>query len=135
VVTTTDDEREAFFVVRAIPREAVEVKRIALRDQQSYCGILLDDNNRKPIARLYFNGSKKAVGLSTMSSAKRSGWPSLTSKASTSSRQGSRLLWRTTPATRMALLSASSLSQEYVAPLVTKAPGRAANCPGVVISA
>jgi predicted type IV restriction endonuclease len=63
VVTTTDDEREAFYIVRAILRDAVEVKRVALRDQQSYCGILLDDNNRKPIARLYFSGTKKAVGL------------------------------------------------------------------------
>ena len=63
VVTTTDEEREAFFIVRAILRETVEVKRISLRDQQSYCGILLDDNNRKPLARLYFNGTKKAVGI------------------------------------------------------------------------
>jgi hypothetical protein len=63
VVVTTDDEREAFYIVRAILRETVEVRRIALRDQQSYCGILLDDNNRKPIARLYFNGAKKSVGI------------------------------------------------------------------------
>ena len=27
------------------------------------CGILLDDNNRKPICRLHFNGSKKYVTL------------------------------------------------------------------------
>ena len=32
-----------------------------MRDVQSYCGILLDDNNRKPICRLHFNGSKKFV--------------------------------------------------------------------------
>jgi hypothetical protein len=62
-VVTTNDEREAFYIVRAILREAVDVKRIAMRDQQSYCGILLDDNNRKPIARLYFTGTKKVVGL------------------------------------------------------------------------
>ncbi|HBL14512.1 MAG TPA: hypothetical protein DD379_24620 [Cyanobacteria bacterium UBA11162] len=31
------------------------------RDKISFCGILLDDNNRKPICRLYFNNpqSKK----------------------------------------------------------------------------
>ena len=34
-----------------------------MRDVQSYCGILLDDNNRKPICRLHFNGSKKYVTL------------------------------------------------------------------------
>lgn len=62
-VVTTDEEREAFFIVRAILREVLDVRRIALRDQQSYCGILLDDNNRKPVARLYFNGAKKIIGL------------------------------------------------------------------------
>lgn len=63
VVVTTDDEREAFYVIRAILREVVDVRRVAIRDQQSYCGILLDDNNRRPLCRLYFNGAKKAVGL------------------------------------------------------------------------
>lgn len=29
------------------------------RDAQSYFAILLDDNNRKTICRLYLNGSKK----------------------------------------------------------------------------
>lgn len=39
------------------------VKRVVMRDVQSYCGILLDDNNRKPVCRLYFNGPKKAIGF------------------------------------------------------------------------
>ncbi len=26
-----------------------------MRDAKSYCAILLDDNNRKPLARLHFN--------------------------------------------------------------------------------
>jgi predicted type IV restriction endonuclease len=34
-----------------------------MRDVQSYCGILLDDNNRKPLCRLYFNGARKSLGL------------------------------------------------------------------------
>src|SRR4051812_3190172 len=38
-------------------------KRVVMRDVQSYCGILLDDNNSKPICRLYFNSAKKAIGL------------------------------------------------------------------------
>ena len=32
-----------------------------MRDNQSYCGVLLDDNNRKPVCRLHFNGKKKQV--------------------------------------------------------------------------
>ena len=62
-IVTTDDEREAFHIVRAILREQVSVKRIVLRDVQSYCGILLDDNNRKPICRLHFNAGQKYLGL------------------------------------------------------------------------
>ena len=34
-----------------------------MRDAKSYCAILLDDNNRKPIARLHFNRAKKYVSL------------------------------------------------------------------------
>ncbi|MCI5136880.1 MAG: hypothetical protein D3922_00340 [Candidatus Electrothrix sp. AR1] len=34
-----------------------------MRDTKSYCGILLDDNNRKPICRLRFNHSQEYLGL------------------------------------------------------------------------
>jgi hypothetical protein len=35
-----------------------------MRDALSYCAILLDDNNRKPVCRLRFNNTQKlAVGL------------------------------------------------------------------------
>ncbi|WP_034283901.1 hypothetical protein [Aeromonas salmonicida] len=30
---------------------------------QSYFGILLDDNNRKPLCRLHFNAKQKYIGL------------------------------------------------------------------------
>ncbi|TNZ22942.1 restriction endonuclease, partial [Vibrio parahaemolyticus] len=33
------------------------------RDTQSYFGILLDDNNRKPLCRLWFNTKQKYIGL------------------------------------------------------------------------
>jgi hypothetical protein len=42
-------------LVKAILREVVDVSRIAHRDAQTYFAILFDDNNRKPIIRLYFN--------------------------------------------------------------------------------
>ena len=54
-VTTTEEEIEGFHVVKAILREILPASRIAFRDTQSYFGILLDDNNRKPICRLHFN--------------------------------------------------------------------------------
>jgi len=37
--------------------------RVVMRDTKSYCGILLDDNNRKPICRLRFNYSQKYLGI------------------------------------------------------------------------
>ena len=33
----------------------VDPKRVVIRDSKSYCAVLLDDNNRKTIARLHFN--------------------------------------------------------------------------------
>lgn len=42
-------------------REKLPANRIAYRDTISYFGILLDDNNRKPICRLHFNGAKKYI--------------------------------------------------------------------------
>lgn len=62
-VVTTEEEIEGFMIVKAIVRHAVDVKRVAIRDNQSYCGVLLDDNNRKPICRLHFNRSQKYLGI------------------------------------------------------------------------
>lgn len=56
---TSAEELEGFHIVRAILREVVSTKRVVMRDAQSYCAILLDDNNRKPICRLRFNNTEK----------------------------------------------------------------------------
>jgi hypothetical protein len=62
-VETTQDELEAFYIIRAILRSKVKVDRIVHRDAQSYFAILLDDNNRKPICRLYFTDKRKQIGI------------------------------------------------------------------------
>jgi hypothetical protein len=62
-VETTEEEIEGFLIVKAILRKYVDFHRIAMRDSKTYCGILLDDNNRKPICRLWFNRSQKYVGI------------------------------------------------------------------------
>lgn len=62
-VTTTPEELEGYFAVKAVLREVIPPERIFIRDCKTYCGILLDDNNRKPICRLWFNGSRKYLGL------------------------------------------------------------------------
>lgn len=62
-VVTTLEELEGFHIVKAIVRTVVDAKRIVQRDTQSYFGILLDDNNRKPLCRLHFNRTQKYLGL------------------------------------------------------------------------
>lgn len=62
-IVTTEEELEGFHIVKAILREHVESSRIVARDVKSYFGILLDDTNRKPLARLHFNSAQKYIGL------------------------------------------------------------------------
>lgn len=62
-VVTTQEEIEGYLIVKSILREKIDLKRIAIRDKKSYCGVLLDDNNRKPICRMYFNTKQKYLGI------------------------------------------------------------------------
>lgn len=62
VIETTEEEKEGYMIVKTILRQRIKASRIAYRDAQSYFAILLDDNNRKTICRLYFNGSRKYIG-------------------------------------------------------------------------
>lgn len=52
---TTQEEIDGFNIIRAIASRVVDPKRIVMRDAKSYCAILLDDNNRKTVARMHFN--------------------------------------------------------------------------------
>lgn len=56
---TSAEELEGLHIVRSIVREIVSTRRVVMRDAQSYCAVLLDDNNRKPICRLRFNNLQK----------------------------------------------------------------------------
>jgi hypothetical protein len=58
-VVTTEEELEGFMIVKTILRQKISATRITHRDALSYFAILLDDNNRKTICRLYLNGNKK----------------------------------------------------------------------------
>ncbi|MCI5117825.1 MAG: restriction endonuclease [Candidatus Electrothrix sp. LOE1_4_5] len=62
-IVTTEEEIEGYYIVKAILRESIDISRVAMRDTKSYCGILLDDNNRKPICRLHFNHAQKYLGV------------------------------------------------------------------------
>ena len=58
-IITTEEELEGFMIIKTILRQKVSVNRISYRDNQSYFAILLDDNNRKTLCRLYLNSTKK----------------------------------------------------------------------------
>lgn len=62
-IETTDDELDAYRIIRAIGADALDAERIVMRDAKSYCAILCDDNNRKPIARLFFGKTRKYIVL------------------------------------------------------------------------
>jgi hypothetical protein len=61
-VETTAEELEGFYIIKSLLRDMVDPNRIVHRDTASYMGILLDDNNRKPLARLYFNRTQRYIG-------------------------------------------------------------------------
>lgn len=58
-IVTTQKEIDAFNIVKAISAELISAERVAMRDAKSYCAILFDDNNRKPLVRLYFNNEER----------------------------------------------------------------------------
>ena len=58
-IVTTEEEIESYMIVKSILRPVVDISRVVYRDAQTYFAILLDDNNRKPICRMYFNSVTK----------------------------------------------------------------------------
>lgn len=58
-IVTTEDELEAFYIVKSILRNSIQAERITYRDAVSYFAIFCDNNNRKPICRLYFNAPQR----------------------------------------------------------------------------
>ena len=62
-IVTTEEEWQAYYAVTAILSPEVDPKRIMIRDGKSLCAILLDNTNRQPICRLYFNRAQKKIGL------------------------------------------------------------------------
>ena len=60
-IFTTDEELEGFRITQAIAAEIVHPSRVVIRDAKSYCAVLFDDNNRKPIVRLHFNSKQNYI--------------------------------------------------------------------------
>ncbi|OJW58042.1 MAG: hypothetical protein BGO57_12380 [Sphingomonadales bacterium 63-6] len=65
-IVTTEEELAGYNIVRAIAARVIDPARVVIRDAKSYCAVLLDDNNRKPLARLHFNSENvRYLGLFT----------------------------------------------------------------------
>jgi len=62
-IIITEEEWQGYYIVKAILTEIIDPTRVSIRETQRYRGILLDDNNRKPICRLYFNTKQKYIGI------------------------------------------------------------------------
>ncbi|MGV8149653.1 MAG: type I restriction endonuclease [Alkaliphilus sp.] len=53
-IVTTAKELEAFYTIKTFFHDIVSLKKITYKDTLSYFGILLDNNTRKWICRIYF---------------------------------------------------------------------------------
>ncbi|MEI7856718.1 MAG: hypothetical protein WCH85_04365, partial [Methanomicrobiales archaeon] len=62
-IITSEEEYEGYYIIKAILTETIDPSRVIMRDAKSYCAILFDDNNRKPICRFYFNTKQKFIGV------------------------------------------------------------------------
>lgn len=60
---TSPEELEGYRIIKAIACGEIRPQRVTQRDAKTYFAVLVDDNNRKPIARLHFNGKRKYLGL------------------------------------------------------------------------
>lgn len=62
-VITTMEEFEGYAIVKSILNGFVDLSRLTYRDNSSYFNILLDDNIRKTLCRLYFNRAQKYIAI------------------------------------------------------------------------
>lgn len=62
-VVTTLQELEGYAIVKSILNDIIDISRVTYRDNASYFNVLLDDNIRKTVCRLYFNRSQKYIAF------------------------------------------------------------------------
>jgi|GEM_PF-3263913 hypothetical protein len=60
---TSENEMEAYISIKLILRQIIDTKRIFMRDGETYCAIIIDDNNRNKVARLYFTDTRLRLGI------------------------------------------------------------------------
>lgn len=60
-ISTSEEELEGYAIIKSMLRQKIDINRIAYKDSQTYFAIILDNNIRKTICRLYFNRNKKYI--------------------------------------------------------------------------
>jgi len=66
-IVTTEEEIEGYITVKVLMKDAIDPSRLYYRDNKSYFNILIDDNIRKWVCRLYLNGTNKSLMLNNES--------------------------------------------------------------------
>ncbi|MFP3321862.1 type I restriction endonuclease [Planococcus sp. SIMBA_160] len=61
LIVTSEEEIEGYSIVKILLQDTVEFNRVHYRDNLRYFNILLDDNIRKWIVRLWLNGNQKYI--------------------------------------------------------------------------
>lgn len=59
----SEEEREGFYVVRAICESEIDPSRLSEKDKKNYCNILIDGNTWESILRMHFNGLTKLLEI------------------------------------------------------------------------
>lgn len=54
-IVTTEEELQAFYIIKAILHETIPTERVTYRDAQTYFAVFIDDNRRKTVCRLYLD--------------------------------------------------------------------------------
>jgi len=62
-INTIPEEWQALGFIQGLLCRSISPERVTIRDARSYCAVLVDDNNRKTLARLYLEGAKKKIEL------------------------------------------------------------------------
>jgi predicted type IV restriction endonuclease len=62
-IVTTEEELEAYYIVRAILSKYIDVERISYSDKESYFAIILDDRITKWLCRIYIKKNKKYISI------------------------------------------------------------------------
>ena len=63
VTETTDEEIEAYYIVKSIVRQELNSDRIYYRDFQSFFSILIDDSIRNTLCRFYLSDKSKEIAV------------------------------------------------------------------------